>query len=435
VPAVSRGIDRIEVTFDEPNLVANAGLLLVATLVGRLGLEVLLNASVKLSGRVGSALPGRKVLTLVHAMVAGATHIDHADMLRCGATEGVLGHRVMAPSTLGTFLRSFTFGHVRQLDAVLGESLKRAWSLGAGPGSRQLTIDVDSTICEVCGKNKGGAGYGYTGKLGYHPILATRSDTGEILAVRMRKGAANTGRGTVRFVEELVRRVRRAGASADLIIRFDSGFWSNATISTLERLDVGYTMGIKMLKPVVSAVSSIPEEDWTPIEYSPDGEAEVAECDYRGRRLIVRRTRVVGRAQQLWPDWRHFGFVTDLGGSAVDLDAFHRNHATVELAIRDLKEGAGLCHVPSGNFSANAAWLECAALAHNLIRWTSMLGEITQVGRLVVARTVRTSIFSIPGRLVSRSGRPTLRAPIEWPWAKVFERAIALLRALPPIPV
>jgi DDE family transposase len=194
-------------------------------------------------------------------------------------------------------------------------------------------------------------------------------------------------------------------------------------------------MGIKMLKPVVSAVSSIPEEDWTPIEYSPDGEAEVAECDYRGRRLIVRRTRVVGRAQQLWPDWRHFGFVTDLGGSAVDLDAFHRNHATVELAIRDLKEGAGLCHVPSGNFSANAAWLVCAALAHNLIRWTSMLGEITQVGRLVVARTVRTSIFSIPGRLVSRSGRPTLRAPIEWPWAKVFERAIALLRALPPIPV
>ncbi|MFZ0664167.1 MAG: IS1380 family transposase, partial [Acidimicrobiales bacterium] len=154
MPAVSRGIDRIDVTFDEPNLVANAGLLLVATLGGRLGLEALINTSVKLSG-VGGAVPGRKVLTLVHAMVAGATHIDHADMLRCGATEGVLGHRVMAPSTLGTFLRSFTFGHVRQLDAVLGESLKRAWSLGAGPGSARLTIDVDSTICEVCGKNKG----------------------------------------------------------------------------------------------------------------------------------------------------------------------------------------------------------------------------------------------------------------------------------------
>jgi hypothetical protein len=425
----------LEVTFDEPNLVANAGLLLVATLVGRLGLESLINSTVRLSGRVGGALPGRKVLTLVHAMVAGGSHIDHANMLRAGATQRVLGHRVMAPSTLGTFLRSFTFGHVRQLDKVLGECILRAWSLGASPGSGQLVIDVDSTICEVCGKNKGGAGYGYTSKLGYHPILAVRSSTGEVLAVRMRKGSSNTARGAVRFIEELISRVRRAGASADLVVRFDSGFWSNVTISTLERLDVGYTMGIKMVKPVVKAVSEIDERDWTPIEYSQDGEAEVAECDYRGHRLIVRRTRVVGRAQQLWPEWRHFGFVTDLGGSAVDLDAFHRNHATVELAIRDLKEGAGLCHIPSGNFSANAAWLICAALAHNLIRWTAIFGEITETGQLVVARTLRTSIFSVPGRLVSRSGRLTLRAPLEWPWAKVFERAIVLLRSLPPIPL
>ncbi len=133
---VSRGIDRIEVTFDEPNLVANAGLLLVATLVVRLGLERLVNATVRLSGRVGGASPGRKVLTLVHAMVAGASHIDHADMLRSGATASVLGHRVMAPSTLGTFLRAFTFGHVRQLDAVLAEALRRAWALGRGTRSR-----------------------------------------------------------------------------------------------------------------------------------------------------------------------------------------------------------------------------------------------------------------------------------------------------------
>jgi hypothetical protein len=126
VSSVSRGIDRIEVTFDEPNLVANAGLLLVATLVSRLGLEALVNATVQLSGRIGGALPGRKVLTLVHAIAAGGSHIDHADMLRSGATQSVLGHRVMAPSTLGTFLRSFTFGHVRQLDCVLAESLRRA---------------------------------------------------------------------------------------------------------------------------------------------------------------------------------------------------------------------------------------------------------------------------------------------------------------------
>ena len=332
--SVSRRIDRIRVTFDEPNLVANAGLLLVATLVARLDLERLINATVRLGGRVGGALPGRKVLTLVHAMVAGASHIDHADVLRSGSTSSVLGHRVMAPSTLGTFLRAFTFGHVRQLDAVLAETLRRAWSLGAGPGAAQMVIDLDSTICEVCGKAKAGAGYGYTHVLGYHPLIATRSDTGEVLHVRLRRGGANTSRGTVRFVEELVARVRRAGALGDLIMRFDSGFWSNRTIAVLERLDVGFTMGVRMQKSVLSAISAIDESAWTPIEYTPDGEAEVAECAYNGRRLIVRRTRLIGRQATLWPQWRHFAFVTDLEGDAVDVDAFHREHARVELAIR-----------------------------------------------------------------------------------------------------
>ena len=433
--AVSRGIDRIEVTFDEPNLVANAGLLLVATLVVRLGLERLINATVHLSGRVGGALPGRKVLTLVHAIAAGGSHIDHAEILRSGATQSVLGHRVMAPSTLGTFLRAFTFGHIRQLDRVLGEALRRVWSLGAGPGFECLVMDLDSTICEVCGRAKHGAGYGYTKKLGYHPLLATRAGTGEVLHVRMRKGQANTQRGAVRFVEELVARVRRAGATGELIMRFDSGFWSNTTITTLERLEVGYTMGVRMVKSVLTAVDGIDELAWSPIEYTCDGEAEVAECLYKGRRLIVRRTRLVGRQATLWPQWRHFAFVTDLEGDAVDVDAFHRAHATVELTIRDLKEGAGLEHVPSGQFFANAAWLVCAALAHDLIRWTAMLGEITPEDQLTVARTVRTRFLSVPGRLVSRSGRPTLRAPLEWPWAKAFARALGLLRNLPPVPV
>jgi hypothetical protein len=435
VSAVSRGIDRIEVTFDEPNLVANAGLVLVSTLVVRLGLERLVDATVHLSGRVGGAAPGRKVLTLVHAIVAGGSHIDHADMLRSGATESVLAHRVMAPSTLGTFLRSFSFGHIRQLDRVLAQALSRAWSLGAGPGSADVVIDVDSTICEVCGKAKQGARFGYTKKLCYHPILATRAWTGEVLHARMRKGSANTCRGAVRFIEETVARVRKAGGLGTLYMRFDSGFWSNATIATLERLDIGYTMGIKMVKPVVKAISEICESIWTPIGYTSDGEAEVAECIYKGRRLIVRRTRLTGHQAQLFPNWRHFGFVTDLGGDAVELDKFHRQHATVELAIRDLKEGAGLEHVPSGNFFANAAWLICAVLAHDLIRWTAILGEITPEEHLTVARSVRTRFFSVPGRLVSRSGRPTLRMPTEWPWAGAFERALDLLRALPPVPV
>jgi hypothetical protein len=435
VPGVSRGIDRIEVTFDEPNLVANAGLLLVATLAARLGLERLINATVDLSGRVGGALPGHKVLTLLHAMAAGGSHIDHADILRSGATEAVLGHRVMAPSTLGTFLRAFTFGHIRQLDRVLAEALRRAWTLGAGPGSEQLVIDLDSTICAVCGKAKHGAGYGYTRELGYHPLIATRAGTGEILHVRMRKGAANTQRGAKRFVEELVARVRRAGATGELFMRFDSGFWSNTTIATLERLDVGFTMGVRMMKAVVAVVEEIEEDAWTPIEYTVGGEAQVAECDLKGRRLIVRRTRLTGPQATLWPQWRHLAFVTNLDGEPVDLDEFHRAHATVELAIRDLKEGAGLEHVPSGHFFANSAWLLCAALAHDLMRWTALLGDITPEDHLTVARTVRTRFLSVPGRLVSRSGRPTLRAPLEWPWADAFSRALDLLRALPPVPV
>ena len=147
-------------------------------------------------------------------------------------------------------------------------------------------------------------------------------------------------------------------------MRFDSSFWSKATIETLECLDVGYTMGVKMVKAVKEAVSSIEESSWRSIEYTCDGEAQVAECDYRGRRLIVRRTRLVGRQAQLSPDWRHFGFVTDLGGDAVEVDAFHRNHATVELAIRDLKEGSGLSHVrrDTGAPTAHGFCAQCSPM-------------------------------------------------------------------------
>jgi len=440
VTRVSHGIDRIDATFDDPNLVANAGLLLVATLSARLGMDAVINSTVRLVGRVGGARPGRKVLTLVHAMVAGAAHIDHADILRAGATGGVLSHRVMAPSTLGTFLRSFTFGHVRQLEAATAEILTRAWRFGAGPGDRRLVIDVDSTICEVDGHAKQGAGYGYTHTLGYHPILATRADTGEVLHARLRKGAANTQRGAKRFIEELIARVRRAGASGEMVMRFDSGFWSNTTIDTLGRLDVRYTMAVRTgTASIAKAIASIAEDAWVGIDYTPDGEAQVADCDYTTgtgrrqvtRRLVVRRTRLTDTAQQrLWPDWRHHAFLTDLDGDAVTVDAFHRQHAVVELAIRDLKEGAGLEHVPSGKFFANAAWLCCAVLAHNLIRWTATLGDITPDDQLTVARTIRTRLIALPGRLVNRSGRPTLRLPTRWPWRNTFTLALQQLRGL-----
>ena len=159
---VSRAIDGLEVTFDDESLVANAGLILPATLMVRLGLEALVNASVRLTGRVGGSRPGRKVCSLVATILAGGTHIDHADVLRAGAAQRVLPFRVMAPSTLGSFLRAFTFGHVRQLDKVIAETLRRVWKAGAGPGDGPMTIDLDSTICEVHGKQKQGAAYGYT---------------------------------------------------------------------------------------------------------------------------------------------------------------------------------------------------------------------------------------------------------------------------------
>jgi hypothetical protein len=433
VSRVSHSLDRVAVSFDDPNLVANAGLLLVGTLVERLGLERLVNATVRLGGRVGGALPGRKVLTLVHSMIAGGSYIRHADVLRSGGSQRVLPHRVMAPSTLGTFLRAFTFGHVRQLEAVVGETLRRAWAMGGGPGARRLVVDIDSTICQVVGKLKQGAAFGYTKVLGYHPILATRADTGEVLHARLRKGSANTARGARRFVEELVARVRRAGASGEIVLRFDSGFWSNDTIATLGRLDVRYTMAVRVRNTAVArAIATIDDDAWADIGYTPDGQAQVAECTYKGRRLIVRRTRLTDAAQaRLWPDWRHHAFLTDLDGETADVDAFHRLHAVVELAIRDLKEGAGMAHVPSGQFSANGAWLACTVLAHNLIRWTVSMGQPRPVDELTVARTVRTQLIAVPARIVNLAGTLTLRGPLHWPWAQWFTRRLHRLRSLP----
>jgi hypothetical protein len=435
VSRVSRGLDRVEVSFDDSNLVANAGLLLVATLVARLGLEALINETVTMAGRVGGAFPGRKILTLVHTMVAGHSHIDHADVLRSGATGAVLGHRVMAPSTLGTFLRAFTFGHVRQLDAVIAETITRAWTAGAGPGDDWLVIDMDSTITEVHGHQKQGAAYGYTRRLGYHPLLASRAETGEILHARMRKGSANTQRGAKRFVEELIARVRRAGAAGPVVVRADSGFWSMATIETLRRLGVSYTVTVPQNRAVTKAIAGIDESAWVDIDYPDSGQAQVAEGRYKGMRLIVRRTRLTGTKQQrLWPDWRHHAFLTDLTVDAVAVDEFHRHHAVVELNIRDLKDGAGLEHVPSGHFFANSAWLACAVLAHNLIRWTTLLGDAHPPGktmRLVVARTIRTQVLAVPGRLVNSAGTPILRLPTHWPWAQDFNHILNTLRAIP----
>jgi Transposase DDE domain group 1 len=423
-------LDQVEIAFDDERSVASAGLLLPATLAERLGIEQATDQLVDLGDRPGAARPGRKLLTLVHALVAGGDCIDDVELLRCGSTQAVLGHRVMAPSTVGTFLRAFTFGHVRQLDRLTETILGRAWAAGAGPGDGPLVVDVDSTICEVHGYHKQGACYGYTHRLGYHPLLATRAASGEVLHARLRKGAANTARGVIRFVDELLARLRRAGATGELTLRMDSGFWSAKLIRRLRAHRVRYSITVRQTKTVRAAIAAIPEAAWVPIAYQPDGVAQVAETSYRGDRLIVRRVRNQGEQAQLFATWRYHAFVTNRVETMLKLDQDHRRHAVCELAIRDLKAGAGLAHLPSGRFAANAAWLLAATLAHNLLRWTAALG-LSVVDQQTVAKTLRRTLLVLPGRLTRSARQWRLHLPAGWPWAHAFTMALARLRCIP----
>ena len=291
-------IDRLAVAFDEESLVSDAGLLAVGTLMKRLGLEGLLDGTVRMGGRVGGSRPGRKILSLVVSMLLGGSHIDHADRLRAGSTRRVLPFRVMASSTLGTFLRSFTWGHVRQLDKALGETLRRFWSAGGGPKDGPVTVDVDGTVCEVVGKTKHGAAYGYTGKLGYHPLVAAVSETGEIVHARMRGGSSRKGH--AHFIVEAVNRTRRAGATGPVIVRADSEFWSYRLVEELDDMGVEWSITLSQYPHVREAIANITEDGWEPIGYTEDGEAQVAETSFvaskkkgkhRRVRVVVRRTR------------------------------------------------------------------------------------------------------------------------------------------------
>jgi len=422
-------LEGIDVAFDDERAVSDAGALLAGTLAGRLGIEALVEQSVSLGDRPGAANPGAKVMTMVSAMALGADSIDDCALLRAGQTGRVLGHRVAAPSTLGTFLRSFTFGHVRQLDRVLGETLTRAWAAGAGPGDRRLIVDVDSFVGEVHGPAKQGACFGYTRQRGYHPLLATRADTGEVLHIRLRKGSANTARGMLRFVDELIARIGRTGASGPKLLRADSGFWSKKTFARLERAGWSYSIGVRMQPHVRAAVEQIPEEDWQTLEdYPPTSIAQIAETTLGEARLVVRRVRTLDHQGELLPSFEHFPFATNRADALALVEAEHRQHAVVELAIRDLKDQA-LAHFPSGRFSANAAWTVIACLAHNLLRWTSVLGLPGHTVR--VARTVRRRLLGLPGRLTRSARRWTLHLPARWPWQDDFTAALARLRALP----
>jgi Transposase DDE domain group 1 len=423
------GLDGVRVCFDDERVVSDAGVMLVATLAQRLGVEALAGGLVRLRrDRPGAANAGRKVMALVYAMVLGADSIDDCDVVRAGRTRRLLGGWLPAPSTLGTFLRAFTFGHVRQLDALLGRALERAWKAGAGPGDGRLVIDVDSFVGEVCGRLKQGAAYGYTRLLGYHPILATRADTRETLHIRLRKGSANSQKGMLRFTDELIARVTRAGATGVKLLRADSGFWNVKVFERLERAGWQYSIGVRNIKKVKAAVEAIAEDAWQTIDYPDDGEAQIAETTYGGRRLIVRRTRLIGPQAELWPAWRHFAFVTNRTEDITLVEAEHRDHAVVEQVIADLKDQA-LAHFPSGHFHANGAWTVLGALAHNLLRWTQLLGLPDTTAR--AARTLRRRLLAIPGRLIRHARGWTLHLPARWPWHGDYISALNAIRALP----
>ena len=318
--------------------------------------------------------------------------------MRTGRTAGALGCVVKAPSTLSTFLRSFRWGHARQLDRVSRDLLARAWTAGAG--------------------------------------------TGDVLMSRLREGRANTARGAAHFLRETVGRVRYGGARGQLTVRADSGFYAHALVAVCREMDVRYSITIRQH----NLIEAIPETDWTPIPYWMDGAADVAETTYvpfeskpdaAPVRFIVRRVKPTPGSQlALFASYSYHGCITDREGDTLDLEADHRRHAEIENAIRDpassagqaLKYGVGLNHLPSGRFPANAAWLAVQVIAHNLARWTARIGLGEPV---VTTKTLRRRFFSLAGRLTRKARRLTLHLPHKWPWKNQFSSALARLRTLP----
>ncbi len=436
----SHNLAGVSVTFDEDCLVPNAGLVAPALLVQRLGIAGLVDARVKLAKGPGAGSCGAKAVTVLGAMLAGGDSIDDVDVLRAGAAP-VLFDQVRAPSTIGTWLRALTWANVRQFDAVTRQTLVRAWAAGLGPAdlAASLTIDIDSSVCQTYGVNKQGAKFGYTKVRGYHPLLATLADTGEVVHTRMRGGNAASARGAKTFTAETLSRVRAAGATGELTVRADSAFYSRHFVGACRAADARFSVTVRQDTAIRAAIDAIPDQAWTPIPYWLDGGADVAEVPYTAFksskrdavevRLIVRRVRPTPGSQlALDVVFDYHALVTDRHGDTLALEADHRAHARVELVIRDLKDGA-LAHLPSGKFTANAAWLSLAALAHNLGRQT-----LTAAGADWATATVgslRRRLIAMPARLVSSARQLRLRAPTNWPWADALTGALSTIRAIP----
>ena len=390
---------------------------------------------------------GIKAMTVISALVAGAECIDDVDVLRAGASEAVCGHALRAPSTIGTWLRAFTWGHARQLEAAAGQALAQAWTAGAGPGSTEkVTLDLDSTHCGTYGLGKqGGWKVDRHGERGYHPMVAVVDGYDQVAATRLREGPANDARGVRSFAAEAIGRVRAAGANGPMAVRADAGFFSRALLGACRRADVRFSVTVRMNPYLREHIDDLPESAWTAIpaeQWQPnDGAAQVAETtipafkgDTEHVRLVVRRVdpkaAKPGEDPQLLPCWRHHAFVTDITATTtLDADDWHRDHAQVENVIKDLKHHGGLAHLPSGVFAANAAWLSLVALAHNLGRWTLRLGK--GIDPWSSTKTLRRKLIAWPARIACHARQLTVHGPTDWPWAHAVHSMLARLRAIP----
>jgi hypothetical protein len=435
-------LSRVSVSFDETNLVPNAWLLPAAILAQRLDLGGLVESRLHLASH--GANSGAKALTVIGSMLAGGDSIDDVAVLRAGAAASLFdGTR--APSTVGSWLRAHMWSNVRQLDAISRELLARLWACGAGPTdlSAALTIDLDSTIVEVHGRAKQGAAFGYTKVRGYHPQLATCAQTGQVLMSRLRGGSAGAARGAASFLTETVSRVRNAGATGQLTVRGDSAFYSKKVLATATKFDVRFSVTARQDKRVRAAIDAIDEDVWQPIPYwlsTPEvSGADIAETAFtvfaadkrhaRQVRLVVRRVRPTPGSQlALFTAWDYHAFITDRDLPLAELEADHRRHATVEQTIAELKS-AGLAHLPSGNFMANAAWLALTVMAHNLGRAVGQLAGPDL--DTATAATLRRKVFTMPGRLVHTGRRRHLRLLASWPWAEPVVLALARITAIP----
>jgi hypothetical protein len=428
--------------------VAAGGLVPVLALADRVGLRALADEQLTVPSDKG-AHAGSKVAALVAGMVAGADSIEDMDLLRHGGMAGLFTG-IYAPSTLGSFLRSFAFGHVRQLDAVASRLVADlAAQTPLLPDAGQIAyLDVDDTIRATHGYAKQGAGYGYSGVKGLNALLAALSSPGSapvIVATRLRKGSANSARGAARLVADALRTSRACGASGLLVVRADSAFYGRDVVAAIGRAKARFSITARQDVAVKRAIAAIGEDAWTAIHYPHAvfdeqlgqwvSDAEVAEVPFtafasRGKkqavtaRLIVRRVRdqnpdhLVANAQgELFPAWRHHAVFTDSPLVMLQAEADHRRHAIIEQVIADLKNGP-LAHLPSGKFNANGAWLLLAAVAFNLTRAAGALAS--RFHARAATATIRRQLINVPARSVRSARRIHLRLPTNWPWADAW---------------